>query len=59
MKIIRKLDNAKYMRKQSLLSGSGDVSSEGARPDSGMYSYANAGGTAEDWQETVGRKSCT
>lgn len=41
------------------LSGSGDVSSEGARPDSGMYSYANAGGTAEDWQETVGRKSCT
>lgn len=30
------------------LSGSGDVSSEGARSDSGMYSYTNAGGTAED-----------
>lgn len=47
------------------LSGSGDVSSDGARPlsasslYSGMYSYANAGGTAEDWQETVGRMSCT
>lgn len=40
------------------LSESGDVSRGGARPDSGMYSYANAGGTAgvlagNSWEEVL------